>query len=295
MPGTGHAGIVAAVSAVLLCLVLMCLPPGMQARFTGILRLVSDPAQSFAGLCARAARGAWGGLEDGANVSPEALRGELAEYQTAFADLRESVSLLENENRVLRNRIAMAASVKELSLAVCEVLQRDPFSKYYDYIVINRGITDGVKPGAPVLTEAGLVGMVTDAGMSSARVTLITSRDFAMPCRVKARNVNGLLTGAGTNAEGTAVSMLQPVPAVVVNSLDGILFDKVVPGDLVTVSANGEYTGPSITVGRVREVESTVAGAPILRLSTAVSFSQLRYVFAVAGVTATTPEGKSPK
>jgi len=249
----------------------------------GMGRLATDPAQTIASAWARASRAAFGGLEDGGLDDINATRAELAEYQAAFDDLREATALLENENTVLKNRLGMVEKRAMLSLALCKVQKRDPFSAYYDSIVINRGTNDGIKKGCHVMSETGLAGVVSEASFSTSLVTLITSRDFSMPCFVRARNVYGLLIGNGV-ASGQKISMLQPVPKIVVNSLDGILFDKVAEGDKVTVSATGDMAGPGIVVGTVSKLDTSVAGAPVLEIEPAASLNQLKYLYVVVGI-----------
>ena len=269
--------------ALLLSCVLMCLPPGAERRLEAAVHLVTEPSQAFARLCARATRGALGGYPD-ANSRDDmmALQAEAAEYEAALADLRAESSQLAQENTILRNRLGLIESSTTLSLTLCQVLRRDPFSDYYDYLVIDRGLGDGIKNGYCVMNERGLVGVVEEVSFNTSKVLLMTSRHFAMPCQVRSRNVTGLLMGTGT-ANVKELSMAQPVPKIVADSLDGILFDKVIVGDDVTVSATGEANGHGIVVGKVSEVKSTTAGAPHLVIHPAASLSQLKYVFVVVG------------
>lgn len=282
-PSVKGLSIMAFVSALILATILMCLPPGLSRRIAGIARLFSEPAQNFSALCARATRGMLGGFPSvEEQESYLELKTELVSAEAEMADVLENSSMLENENRILRNRLNFISESKALSLTLCQVMTRDPFSEYYDYIMINRGTGDGVKPGCHILSEKGLVGVVTEAGISSAKVLLATSRSFSMPCYIRTRNVYGLLSGNGTEP-GKQYSMVQPVPQIVVNSLDGILFDNVAEGDQVTVSATGEAGGHGIVVGIVSKVDSSLAGAPVLEIQPAVSFNHLKYVFAVIG------------
>ena len=269
--------------AILFSCVLMCLPPGIERRLTAIVQLVTEPSQAFARLCARATRGALGGYPDAISRDDiMACQAEAVEYEAALENLRAETSHLEQENKVLRNRLDFIEGSKMLSLTLCQVLQRDPFSEYYDYIVIDRGMGDGIKKGYCVMNERGLVGIVEEVSFNTSKVLLMTSRQFAMPCQVRSRNVTGLLMGTGI-ANPTELSMVQPMPKIVVNDLDGILFDKVVVEDDVTVSSTGDANGPDITVGKVREVKNTTAGAPFLTIQPAASLSQLKYVFVVVG------------
>ena len=270
-------------SLAVLSLAMLCLPPGISSRLSGIARLFTEPAQTFSAMRARAARGALGGFQSKTERNDFlAVKTEAVEAQAELADLLENTANLEKENKILRNRLNFIASSKALSLTLCEVLSRDPYSEYYDYITINRGSGDGVKKGCHILSEKGLIGVVTEAGINSAKVMLATSRDFSMPCNILSKNVYGLLQGTGTENSGE-LSMVQPVPQIVVNSLDGVLFDTVAVGDQVTVSATGEAGGHGIVVGIVSKVDASLAGAPVLSITPAATFNQLKYVFAVIG------------
>ena len=269
------------VYSAVLALALLVLPPGLSRRLAAMGRLVIEPAQSFARMCSRAARGAWGGLPGCSDVDEaNMLRLEAAEAKTEYERLRESTARLVEENRQLRNRIGMTLATKQMSLALCEVQQRDAFSQYYDYVVVNRGSYDGIRPGKLVISDVGLVGIVAEVGLKTAKVTLATSANFSYPCQVRSRNVSGILTGGG-NDGSYPVSMLQPVPQVVVNSLDGVLFDQVAVGDLVTVTPEGSQDGPVLIAGRVADVDKSAGVAPVLHINPAASFAQLKYLFVV--------------
>ena len=282
-PSRKHLGIIAFVFALIFSCVLMFLPPGIERHLTGCVQLLTAPSQAIAALCARATRGILGGLPD--TKSREdflTLQAEAAEYETAFANLQAESATLEQENALLRNRLALISNSSNLSLTLCEVVKRDPFSEYYDTIMINKGSGDGIKPGYCVMNERGLVGIVQWCSFSSSQVRLATSRQFSMPCQVRSRNVTALLMGSGTE-NPKELSMVQPVPKIIANGVDGILFDKVAVGDVVTVSATGESNGHGIVVGTVGEVKGTMAGAPILTIQPAASFTQLKYLFVVVG------------
>jgi len=273
----------ALISLAVLAVALLCIPPGISVRIAAIARLFTDPAQNLSAMCARATRGALGGFDSKAERNDYLeLKAEAVKAEAELADVLENTASLEQENKILRNRLNFIDSSKALSLTLCEVLTRDPFSEYYDCITINRGSGDGVKPGCHILSEKGLIGVVTESGISTAKVMLATSRNFSMPCHIRSKNVYGLLNGKGTE-NSDAISMVQPVPHIVVNSLDGVLFDTVAEGDQVTVSATGVAGGHGIVVGTVSKVDRSLAGAPVLTITPAASFSQLKYVFAVIG------------
>jgi rod shape-determining protein MreC len=66
---------------------------------------------------------------------------------------------------------------------VAEIIRdaRNPFARK---VIINRGYSQGVKPGAAVIDGMGVVGQVTSLGASSAEVTLTTEKDQSVPVMV---------------------------------------------------------------------------------------------------------------
>jgi len=74
----------------------------------------------------------------------------------------------------------------------------DPFSRK---AIIDRGMTQGVALGSPVINEAGVLGQVTRVYPLSAEVTLLTDKDAAIPVlnpRTQSRSAAfGVATGSG--------------------------------------------------------------------------------------------------
>lgn len=66
---------------------------------------------------------------------------------------------------------------------VAEIIRdaRNPFARK---VIINRGYSQGVKPGAAVIDGMGVVGQVTSIGATSAEVTLTTEKDQSVPVMV---------------------------------------------------------------------------------------------------------------
>jgi len=272
-------------SALVLLLFILATPPGFKARIHGVFKLLSSPSLTWALTCTRATRGILGGYDDSSQKNEmEALKLQLASAQVELGQLRGASALLANDNKVLRNRLGMVEANSALSLTLCQVIKRDPFSKYYDTITVNKGQNQGLKPGCHVLSEVGFLGVVTQVSPNSADVMLATSRDFAMPCHVRSKNVTGLLMGTGIAEKGLALTT--PQPKIVVNSVDGILFDKVAQGDLVTVNATPDSISNDILVGSVASLDSTLSGAPTMTITPKASFSQIGYVFVIVGTEA---------
>jgi rod shape-determining protein MreC len=83
------------------------------------------------------------------------------------------------ENKELRGLLGLAPSLTVRSQAAQVMYEAaDPFSRR---IYIDRGLNQGLVLGAPVITEAGVIGQVTRVYPLSAEVMLLTDRDAAIP------------------------------------------------------------------------------------------------------------------
>ncbi|HOG52216.1 MAG TPA: rod shape-determining protein MreC [Lentisphaeria bacterium] len=270
----------------ILLAVLFCLPPGPERRLVGITQLIMAPASGLAALSLRVSRAAWGGLRHNQeNDDIDAVRAELAAAKLQLAAIDDKYNGLALENNLLRNRLRLTYKNESLTIVVAELVQRDPFAAFYDNIVINRGHNDGIRPGQLVATHRGLVGLIADTAPSSSSVTLVTSPKFALACQIPKRNLTGLLRGSAPSsaADSTGPQLLLPPPDLVVDALDGVMFDAVQPGDLVyTSKMDGRaQVVNDILVGAVVRVEHDQAGAPILRLQPAESLAQLPFVHVI--------------
>lgn len=83
------------------------------------------------------------------------------------------------ENRELRGLLGLQPGLTVRSQAAQVMYEAaDPFSRK---IYIDRGATQGLVAGSPVVTEAGVIGQVTRVYPLSSEVTLLTDRDAAIP------------------------------------------------------------------------------------------------------------------
>jgi rod shape-determining protein MreC len=144
---------------------------------------------------------AWNGAGDYAMGLQRALSNEAV----ARADLARQaersarVEQLTVENNRLRALLGLRAALTVRSQPA-EVLYDapDPFSRK---AIIDRGMTQGIALGAPVINEAGVLGQVTRVYPLSAEVTLLTDKDAAIPVlnpRTQSRSAAfGIATGSG--------------------------------------------------------------------------------------------------
>ena len=89
------------------------------------------------------------------------------------------VEQLAQENARLRALLELRPTLNVRSQAA-ELLYEaaDPYSRK---VIIDRGVTNNVALGSPVIDEAGVLGQVTRVYLQSSEVTLLTDRDAAIP------------------------------------------------------------------------------------------------------------------
>ncbi|MFL6700135.1 MAG: rod shape-determining protein MreC [Vitreoscilla sp.] len=120
---------------------------------------------------------------------------------TAQSAKASRVDTLMAENTRLRALVDLKPGLVVKS-QVAEVLYEasDPFSRK---IFIDRGASNGVVPGAPVIDEAGVLGQVTRVYPLSSEVTLLVDKEAAIPVL----NTRTHQRSAAFGADGTAMEL----------------------------------------------------------------------------------------
>jgi rod shape-determining protein MreC len=173
----------------------------------------------------------------GAQAAEEAARRKLT-LQSQRANQVEQLSL---ENQQLRKLLELRERLTTPSLAA-EVLY-DAADPYTRKIIIDKGLTQGVEAGSPVIDESGVLGQVTRVHPLISEVTLVTDREQAIP-------VLNARTGARSVAYGDAASH---GTSLELRFMAGNADVK--PGDLLTTSGVDGVYPPGLPVARVEKVE----------------------------------------
>ncbi len=127
---------------------------------------------------------------------------------------------------------------------IAEVLYtaRNPFTRK---IVVDKGLTNSIQAGMPVIDGSGVVGQVTDVGTFSSEVTLVTEKDQSVPVMVVRNGLRAVAVGSGK--DGSIDIPFMPVSA------------DVQTGDMfVTSGIDGTYP-PGLVVAEVTSVEKNAA------------------------------------
>jgi rod shape-determining protein MreC len=206
-------------------------------------------------------RGGWGEYVALMDVAREntTLRDRIAQIEEENLQLREA--LVESGNL---ERVASMRRGFEAELMPARVIGQD-VSPYFRSLLLDRGRSSGVLSGMPVVSERGLVGLVTATTPSAARSMLLVDRRAAVDAVVERSRALGIVRGTGT--ESLEFTFL----------LRGA---DVKPGDALVTSGVGGVYPKGLRIGVVASVNAQ-KGALVhtARVSPAVAYAALETAF----------------
>ncbi len=139
--------------------------------------------------------------EESVNQAYTRLRGDNMKLRARL----QRMQALEAENASLRRLLAAAEKVPDqVLMAELVDVSLDP---YTHKLIVNRGVTDGIYVGQPVLDPQGVMGQVTETMPFTSAVTLITDPSHATPAQVERNGLRAITFGTG-NPDKLKVSYL---------------------------------------------------------------------------------------
>jgi rod shape-determining protein MreC len=162
-----------------------------------VLGLVVYPIQYVASLPQQIGRGV-GNLFAGRETLKEENRRLHREVVLMRATQQKFDAVLAENNR-LRNLFVAAARVADRAL-IAELIRVD-LDAFTRKLLVNKGSSEGVFVGQPVIDADGVMGQVTAVTPFSATVTLITDPGHAVPVQVQRNGLRAILFGTGAAEE----------------------------------------------------------------------------------------------
>ena len=166
------------------------------------------------------------------------------------ATLTAEIALLRSENirlsETIYERDMLAALLNYTKLdnvntyISANVIGKDT-SSFLQYVIIDIGTTGGVQRDMPVVTDAGLVGIINEATPRASKVLLVNSDQMAVNVRVQNSRADGVLFG-----QASKDLRLRYI------ALDA----NISAGDLVVTSGLGGSLPANIPVGAIASVRS---------------------------------------
>ena len=228
--------------------------------WSGLALDIAVPIQKFVAIPFVAARGSWGDYVALVDVHREngELRTRLAESEDENLQLREALLA---SGRL--DRIAEMREEYDVPMVRAELVGLDA-STWFRSVLIDRGQNHRIHSGMPLISDLGLVGLVTATSRNAAKGMLLLDRQSAVSAVVQRSRDRGVVRGTG----------------------DGLVFEfvsrdaDVAPGDVLITSGLGGVFPKGLRIGVVASVEEP--SAQLQReasVDPVVDFNRLEQVF----------------
>lgn len=227
----------------------------------GAVLEIAAPVQNVVSAPVDAVRSTWQSYVDlvGVRQENERLRSLVANLEEANLQYREALVSSGNLERISAMRDEF-----EIPMLPSEIVGLD-VSPWFRSVMVDRGTGHGVHAGNPVITDEGVVGLVTRTSANAAKTMLVLDRQSTIDGVVQRSRVRGVVRGRGT---------------------DQLIFEFVVRGgdvevgDVIITSGMGGVYPKGLRVGEV--VELSDPGGGLMQIATvrpAVDFGRLEQVF----------------
>jgi rod shape-determining protein MreC len=210
--------------------------------------------------------------------------GDLVGVAEQNALLHERIHALEEENLQLREalvasgRLAQIAEMRadfEVPMLPAQIVGSD-VSAFFRSVLVDRGRAHGVRSGMPVISEEGIVGLVTATSQRAARATLLLDRQTAIDGTVQRSRTRGIVRGRGSDlvdfefvARGGDVEVGD---VVITSGLDGVYPKGLRIGIITAVSEAGSELlrtatmVPAVDFGRLEQSFVILRRGPSMEL-----------------------------
>lgn len=201
-------------------------------------------------------------------LAPVESAGRIGDYFESIADLQRdnnelraeklrdaqdllTLQSLRAENAQLRGLLHARERAKPDAI-FAEIIYsgRDPFSRT---VIVDKGATQGVERGQPVIDTTGLVGQVTRVQPLVSEVTLVTHKDHSIPVQVVRNGLRAVAFGAGDGASLelrflSANADVQNEDLVVTSGIDGVYPPGLPVGKVVRIDRDATQSFARILI-----------------------------------------------
>lgn len=246
---------------------------GYKALARNILGTVATPFRLIGNAFCGAVEGF--GKYFGSVSSLEAQKEQLEEENRALRDQLAEAERLEQENARLREYLDMKAQYPSFSFEEGTVVGREG-ENYLTVLTLNRGSIHGVQVNMAVITNEGIVGCVSEVGLTWCKVSTLLENARSVGVLVPRSGASGILSGEyGYRDNGVCKLTFLEEDA---KALD------VRVGDRVETSGVGSVYPSGLRVGDITETKADAATRSLIAtVVPAVDFSALDHVMIVTG------------
>lgn len=158
-----------------------------------------------------------------------------AELEAEIVRLNERIGIMSEQG--YSDTLAIDSGVKHFDFIVAHVINNS-IARPYNYLTINKGSRDGIRPELGVVDRNGVVGIVSNVGPSSARVISLLNPHFRLSCKIKRSEYFGSLVWDGDRPDE---ALLEELPRHTVFSV----------GDTIVTSGYSAVFPAGLPVGVV--------------------------------------------
>ncbi len=189
------------------------------------------------------------------------LRTELDKSILSNQEYREAMA----ENIRLHKLLGFKDSLKVPTITT-QIIGRDP-SLWFHTLTIDRGTSDGIEKGMPVVTVEGVVGQILETSRTTSKVLLAHDQNSAVNALIQKNRVQGIMKGRG--------SQDYRLQYILKNA-------DVASGDIIVTSGLGGSFPKGIPIGTVSKVTKSKRGMfQNIEARPTVNFSQLEYLIVI--------------
>ena len=197
-------------------------------------------------------------------------------------ELEEEVynaELLEEENAWMRAYLGAKRTHTDFVFCDANVIGSEA-GRYVSSFTLDRGTSSGIAVGMPVLTEDGVVGQVTEVGLTFCRVSTVINYDSSIGAYLERSGEIGLVSGDFSYRKD-GLCLLEYLP-----------FDAdVAVGDTVTSSGLGSVYPRGLLIGEVVEITGDAYNhVKVAVVKPAADLGNLKKVMILTEYTVTIPE-----
>ncbi len=246
---------------------------GYRALVRNVLGTVATPFRAIGNLFCGAVEGF--GKHFQSIDALEKKNAELEEENRALRERIEQAERLEAENERLRDYLGMKAAYPTFTLEEGTVIGHEG-ENYLTVLTLNRGSIHGIQVNMAVITKDGIVGCVSEVGLTWCKVSTILEDARSVGVLAPRSGASGILSGEYTYREnGTCRLTFLDNDA---RSAD------VRVGDRIETSGLGSVYPAGLTVGQVTDMRADAATRSLIAtVKPTVDLSSLSYVMIITG------------
>lgn len=117
-----------------------------------------------------------------------------ADLQAQVIELRNYIDLMQEQGYT--DTLRLDSGVQSFKFIVAHVINNS-VARPYNYLTINKGSRQGVRPELGVVDRNGVVGIVSNVGPNTARVISLLNPHFRLSCKIKRTEYFGSLVWDG--------------------------------------------------------------------------------------------------